>query len=77
MISILIKRQNLKQLELIEQYNKKFSFLFLQFKQEGLKSSMFYVLFILKRVVLICSLNFINDGVLQLSLITGVSVWVN
>ena len=76
MILIIKNRNKITDQELVQSYAKKFSTFFQDFKNEGLKSWMIYPFFILKRVLIVVCYIFIDDGVLQLSLIAGVSFWV-
>ena len=76
MISIIINRNKIKDQEIFQSYSNKYSVFFQEYKEEGVISWMIYPFFILKRIIIVLSLIFIEDGVLQLSLVIGVSVWV-
>ena len=52
---------------------KRFATFFKEFKEGVPIYSMFYVFYVIRRIIIISSFVFFNDGVLQLSLIMGVS----
>ena len=77
MILIIRNRNKVTDQKIIQSYTNKYSTFFQDFNKEGLISWMIYPLFILKRIIIIFSFIFIDDGVLQLSLVIGVSALVN
>ena len=76
MISIIKNRNKTTDQNSIKLYSNKYSTFFKDFKEEGLINWLIYPFFILKRIIIVASLIFIDNGVLQLSFIIGVSVWV-
>ena len=56
---------------------KRFSTFFIEFKEEGPIYSMFYILYIARRVIIASCFILLDDGVLQLCLIMGFSFIVN
>lgn len=69
-VVVLRKKLENKNLDYIK---KRFGTFFNEFKEGGPIYSMFYVFYIIRRIVIASSFVFFNDGVLQLSLIMGVS----
>ncbi|OMJ81882.1 hypothetical protein SteCoe_17583 [Stentor coeruleus] len=68
MIYSILKRRRLSDENEIKEFEKKFSTFFDEFKSTGLSMWMFYVLYIIRRTLLVFSYLFIDDGSLQLAI---------
>ena len=68
LIKLIIERNKLNNEAEIELYTSNYSTFFEEFKTIGISTWIFYVLYIIRRVILIVSIDFIQDGLLQLSI---------
>lgn len=67
MIYILLKRRMITDENTIKEFESKYGTFFDEFKATGIIMWMFYVLYIFRRVTIVLSYLYINDGYLQLS----------
>lgn len=77
MMYALLKRRKLTDENEIKAFEKKFATFFDEFKNTGLNMWMFYVLFIIRRTLLVLSYLFIVDGSLQLAICISLCLTVS
>ena len=76
MIFILFTRKDLTDKQRIDDLNQKFSTFFYEFKEDGIASWLFYVLYVVRRSIIFLCYNFIEDYILQLLLSLAISLLV-
>ena len=76
MIYIINKKQTLTDQQRIDDLNQKFSILFFEFKENGISSWLFYILYIVRRFIIVICLNFVEDYILQLLFTLAISLVV-
>lgn len=67
LLYLIRKRSKLSEENEIKLFIEKFGTFFEEFKSEGLKDWLFYFIYILRRLMIQISYQFIDDGALQLS----------
>ena len=77
LLEIIKKKSKATRKELIEEIDKKFSTIFYDFKDQSSINWNFYLLFVIKRMIIIICYNFIKDGVLEISFMIGISALVS
>lgn len=77
MLYTLCKRLRLTEENAIKELESKFATFFDDFKSTGLNMWMFYVLYILRRTLLVLSYLYIEDGSLQLAICISLCITVS
>ena len=68
MIRLIFNRNQLDDEDEIKEFSVKYSTFFEEFKQTGTSVWIFYLLYIIRRFIIVFAINFIQDGVLQLAI---------
>jgi hypothetical protein len=76
MVKLILKRIKLKESKEIKHFIYKYGTFFVEFKENGASDWMFYLMFILRRSLIIFSFQFIPYGIFQLSVSLVFSITV-
>ena len=68
LINLIIKRNKLENEDKIKEFIEFYSTFFEEFKQTGTSVWIFYLLYIIRRFAIVIAIDFIQDGVLQISI---------